>query len=148
MFPTLFGWKRNKEQLIKKRVCPVQFFSGKKAMKLETIVKSLHLKVKYGEEILNVEVQGGYVGDLLSDVMANSRKGDLLITRQIHQNIVAVASLNELAGIVLVQGAEPAPETLEKAARENIPLLVAELPAFEVAGRIYQMIAARGIQPV
>ena len=112
-------------------------------MNLEAIVKALHLKVKYGEGILDIEVRGGYVGDLLSDVMANSRKGDLLITRQVHQNIVAVASLNELAGIILVQGAEPAAETLEKAVREHIPLLVAELPAFEVAGRIYQMIAAR-----
>jgi predicted transcriptional regulator len=117
-------------------------------MNLETIVQSLHLKVKSGEGILNVEVRGGYVGDLLSDVMANSHKGDLLITRQVHQNIVAVASLNELAGIVLVQGAEPAAETLEKAAREKIPLLVAELPAFEVAGRIYQMIEARGTRPM
>jgi predicted transcriptional regulator len=117
-------------------------------MNLETIVQSLHLKVKYGEGILHVEVRGGYVGDLLSDVMANSHKGDLLITRQIHQNIVAVASLNELAGIVLVQGAEPAAETLEKAARENIPLLVADLPAFEVAGRIYRMIEVQGTQPL
>jgi predicted transcriptional regulator len=113
-------------------------------MKLETIVESLHLEVKSGEEILNAEVQGAYVGDLLSDVIANSHKGDILITRQVHQNIVAVASLNELVAIVLVQGAEPTAETLEKAARENIPLLVAELPAFEVAGRIYQMIQARG----
>ena len=117
-------------------------------MNLETIVQSLHLKVKFGEGILNVEVRGGYVGDLLSDVMANSHKGDLLITRQIHQNIVAVASLKDLAGIVLVQGAEPAADTLEKAAREKVPLLVSDMPAFEVAGRIYQLIEARGTRPL
>lgn len=117
-------------------------------MNLATIVQSMHLKVKSGEEILNVEVRGGYVGDLLSDVMANSHKGDLLITRQVHQNIVAVASLNELAGIVLVQGAEPTAGALEKAAREKIPLLVADLPAFEVAGRIYQMFEVPGTGPV
>lgn len=117
-------------------------------MNLETIVQSLHLKVKSGEGILNVEVRGGYVGDLLSDVMANSHKGDLLITRQIHQNIVAVASLKDLAGIVLVQGAEPAADTLEKAAREKVPLLVSDMPAFEVAGRIYHLIEARGTRPL
>jgi predicted transcriptional regulator len=117
-------------------------------MNLETIVKALHLKVKSGEGTLNVEVRGGYVGDLLSDVMANSHRGDLLITRQIHQNIVAVASLNELIAIIVVQGAEPAAETLEKAAREKIPLLVADMSAFEVAGRVYQMIEARGIRPM
>lgn len=116
-------------------------------MNLETIVTALHLRVKSGEGMEEVQVRGGYVGDLLSDVMANSQKGDLLITRQVHQNIVAVASLNELAAIVLVQGAEPAPETLEKAAREKIPLLVADLPAFEVAGRIYRMIETEGDGP-
>jgi hypothetical protein len=104
-------------------------------MNLETIVQALHLSVKSGGDRLGVEVRGGYVGDLLSDVMANGREGDLWITRQIHQNIVAVASLKDLAGIILVRGAEPAADTLE-----NIPLLTADLPAFEIAGRIHQMI--------
>jgi hypothetical protein len=109
-------------------------------MNLETIVQALQLGVKSGSDRLAVEVRGGYVGDLLSDVMANSREGDLWITRQIHQNIVAVASLKDLAGIILVRGAEPAGDTLEKAVRENIPLLTTDLPAFEIAGRIHQMI--------
>jgi len=112
-------------------------------MNLETIVQALQLSVKSGGDRLGVEVRGGYVGDLLSDVMANSREGDLWITRQIHQNIVAVASLKDLAGIILVRGAEPAADTLEKAVRENIPLLTADLPAFEMAGRIHQMICPR-----
>jgi hypothetical protein len=109
-------------------------------MNLETIVQALHLSVKSGGDRLGVEVRGGYVGDLLSDVMANSREGDLWITRQIHQNIVAVASLKDLAGIILVRGAVPAADTLEKAVRENIPLLTTDLPAFETAGGIHRMI--------
>ena len=117
-------------------------------MKLETIVQALQLEVRSGQDRLHVEVRGGYVGDLLSDVIANSREGDLWITRQIHQNIVAVASLKDLAGIILVRGAEPAADTLEKAVREKIPLLVSDLSAFEAAGRIYQLIAADGKPPL
>jgi len=109
-------------------------------MKLEAIVRTLHLEVKAGVEKLDVEVKGGYCGDLLSDVMANSREGDLWITRQIHQNIIAVASLKDLAGIILVKGAEPAADTLEKALKERMPLLVSDLPAFEAAGLLYRMI--------
>lgn len=112
-------------------------------MKLEAIVQALQLRVKSGSSKLEVEVRGGYVGDLLSDVMANGREGDLWITRQIHQNIVAVASLKDLAGIVLVRGAEPAADTLQRAIQENIPLLTADLPAFEIAGRVYEMIRPR-----
>lgn len=112
-------------------------------MNLETIVQALQLEVKSGGSRLGIEVRGGYVGDLLSDVMANGREGDLWITRQIHQNIVAVASLKDLAGIILVRGAEPAEDTLQKAVAENIPLFTADLSAFELAGRIYEMIGPR-----
>lgn len=116
-------------------------------MNLEAIASSLHLEVKAGAENLSVTVKGGYCGDLLSDVMANSREGDVWITRQIHQNIIAVSSLKDLAGIILVRGAEPAADTLEKAIKEKIPLLISELPAFELAGLIYRMIGAGETKP-
>lgn len=109
-------------------------------MDLAFIVKTLHLKVRTGEGKLNTEVRGGYVGDLLSDVMANSKEGDIWITRQVHQNIVAVASLKDHAGIILVQGSEPAKDTLEKAVKEDIPILISDLPAFETAGKIYNLL--------
>ncbi|MCX7634443.1 MAG: serine kinase [Syntrophales bacterium] len=108
---------------------------------LADIVNNLGLQIRSGSDKLPIiEVKGGYVGDLLSDVMAGSKEGDLWITRKIHQNIVAVASLKDHAGIVLVAASEPAPDTLEKARREGIPLLVSELPAFELCGRIYNML--------
>ncbi len=84
-------------------------------MELDFIVKHLNLKVRSGSQNLSADVTGGYVGDLLSDVIANSKEGDIWITRQIHQNIVAVATLKDLAGIILVANNEPARETLEKA---------------------------------
>ena len=109
-------------------------------MQLDELVRKLGLRVCCAEGSLGRDVRGGYVGDLLSDVMANSREGDLWVTRQVHQNIVAVASLKELAGIVLIQGSEPAPDTAAKAGAEGIPILVTDLPAFEIVGRIYQLI--------
>lgn len=107
-------------------------------MKLETIVKSFGLEVKTGSAQLQQEVTGGYAGDLLSDVMAHSAKGNVWITIQTHPNIVAVASLKDLAAIILAGGREPDPETLKKAAEEGIPLLISLLPAFELIGRLYQ----------
>ena len=109
-------------------------------MDLESIAKALNMKVRSGEDKLKKEVRGGYTGDLLSDVMANSKEGDIWITRQVHQNIVAVASLKDHAGIVLVQGSEPAKDTLEKAIKEGIPILVSDMSGFEVTGRIYNLL--------
>lgn len=111
-------------------------------MDIETIVNQLNLKVRSGKDRLNNKVTGGYTGDLLSDVMANSSAGDVWITRQIHQNIVAVATLKEHAAIILVSSCEPAKETLERAAQENMPIMVSDLPAFELTGKIFNLLAA------
>ena len=106
-------------------------------MDVQTIISELELSVKCRPDRLGDTVTGGYVGDLLSDVMANSVAGHLWITRQTHQNIIAVASLKDHAAIIIVQGAGPDADTLEKATAEGIPVLVSPLQAFELAGKIY-----------
>ena len=106
-------------------------------MNLRDLARNLELEVKVGGKSLANEVRGGYAGDLLSDVIANARAADLWVTLQTHQNIVAVACMKELAGVVLVNGRQPEKDTLEKAAEENVPLLVSELSAFELIGRLH-----------
>lgn len=109
-------------------------------MDIGIIAEKLNLKFMSASDRKANNVTGGYTGDLLSDVMANSHGGDVWITRQIHQNIVAVATLKEHAGIILVNACEPAKDTLEKAIQENVPILVSDLPAFELTGRIYNLL--------
>ncbi len=109
-------------------------------MTLEQLVRELNLRVICCKDNLAREVRGGYVGDLLSDVIGNSKEGDLWITRQSHQNIVAVASLREHAAIILALGKEPDEDTTEKASREGIPILVTDLPGFEIAGEVYRLL--------
>jgi len=111
-------------------------------MKLKEIVDKLGLKAFTPEISLDVDVTSGYTSDLLSDVMGNSKKGQVWITLQIHQNIVAVAKLKELAGIILVNNRKPDEETLEKAKEEGIPLLSASETTFNVSGKIYQLTGA------
>ncbi len=89
---------------------------------------------------LDRQVSGGYASDLLSDVIANAEKDTIWITLQIHQNVVAVATLKELAGIVIVGGRKPAEETLAKAEQENIPIVLTELGAFEIIGQLYKVL--------
>lgn len=112
-------------------------------MELTSLINTLNLRVVSGNDNLCKKVTGGYVGDLLSDVMGNAKAGDLWITRQIHQNIVAVASLKDLAGIILVNNCEPAEDTIEKGVKEGIPIMISEMPGFEVAGMIYNLIVKK-----
>jgi len=106
---------------------------------LKKIVKELNLKVMTATGSLDREISGGYASDLLSDVIAHSQKDNIWITLQVHQNIVGVAALKELAGIIIVNKREPEEETLKKAEQENIPILVTELPTFEIVGRLYKL---------
>jgi serine kinase of HPr protein (carbohydrate metabolism regulator) len=108
-------------------------------MKISDIVRTLGLEVVSGDELLEGEVTGGYAGDLLSDVLANSEKDYVWITLQIHQNIIAVASSKELSGIIIVNGRKPEEETLKKAKEEKMPVMISNLLTYEVAGRLYEM---------
>ncbi len=106
-------------------------------MKTSEIQDLLQLKVLAGKNKLDNEVTGGYCGDLLSDVMANSTQGSLWITIQSHNNIVAVAVLRELAGIILANGRLPDDNTKAKADKEGVPILSSTLSPYHLAGRLY-----------
>ena len=104
---------------------------------LKDIVDKLNLKIISGD--LDKEVSGGYSSDLLSDVIANAEENNIWITLQIHVNIVAVANLKELAGIILVNGRQPEEATLNKAKQENILIMLTELSTFETVGKLYEL---------
>ena len=103
-------------------------------------IPELRLEVKAGQKQLDRVVKGAYASDLLSHVMARAKEGNIWVTIQAHQNIVAVAALLNLAGIVIAGGIEPQADTLLKAEEEGIPiLLTTSLAAFEVIGRLYAL---------
>jgi hypothetical protein len=106
-------------------------------VKLTELIQKLNLDVRSAKTNLERDVTGGYASDLLSDVLANSKEGDIWVTLQIHHNIVAVASMKDLAGVILVNGREPEQETIEKAEAENLVIMVTEMPTFELVGRLY-----------
>ena len=108
-------------------------------MKLAEVVQSLSLEVCAAADKLDREVTGGYASDLLSYVMAKSKEGEIWLTVQGHPNIVAVASLVGLAGIIVTEGAKPDPATLEKADQEGIPILTTALTTYEAAGRLWEL---------
>lgn len=112
-------------------------------MTLNEIIKEFNLEIKTKAFALDPDVTGGYVGDLLSDVMANAKEGNLWITIQRHQNVIAVASLKELSGIILANNREPEEETLKKAEEEDVVIMVTGLSAFEIAGRLYNLLKSQ-----
>ena len=108
-------------------------------MDVKTIATDLNLSLQAGSEGLATAVSGCYVSDLLSNVMGQAGENVLWVTMQGHQNIVAIASLLSLSGIIVAGEATVEAETIAKAEENAIPLFTTDMPVFDVAGKLYAM---------
>jgi predicted transcriptional regulator len=108
-------------------------------MTIAEVAEALFLSVQAAEDKLETEVTGGYASDLLSCVMAKARQGNVWVTLQSHVNIVAVAALLQLAGIIVTEGMVPDPATLDKANEEGVPILTTECTTFSVVAQLARL---------
>jgi hypothetical protein len=103
------------------------------------LVKEFEFEVFCGADKLQSPVKGAYSSDLLSDVMGKAREGEVWITMQTHRNIIAVASLKELAAILIVNGSRPEAETIATATAEGVILLGTKERSFVTCGKLYKL---------
>lgn len=83
------------------------------------------------------DVDGVFVSDMLSDVMAGAKSGNLWLTIQTHKSIVPAANLVDVSAIVVTSGKEVPQDTIDLASRYNIAILSSGLPTFELVGKLY-----------
>jgi predicted transcriptional regulator len=112
---------------------------GDSNMTISEVIQQLELTALSNTGPMNEAVTGGYVSDLLSHVMGQAKAGQIWITMQGHQNIVAVASLVGLSAVVIAGGIEPEEQTIAKANEQEVTLCKTSMSSFEVAGRLYQL---------
>ena len=87
---------------------------------------------------LDMEVTCGYTCDLLSWVMAHGKAGMAWITVQTHMNVIAVASLMEMAAVIIPEDIQMEAPTLEKAREEEICVLQSSKTAYELCALMAQ----------
>ena len=88
---------------------------------------------KHGEN----EISCGCVCDLLSWVMARGSIGCAWVTVQTHLNVIAVASLHEMACVIWPERVEVSEESLAKADEVGIAVISSPLSAYKIAGIMY-----------
>ena len=76
--------------------------------------------------------------DLLSIAMSKAPAGSVWVTVMGNRNTLAVASLAEVACIVLAEGVSLDEGTLAKAEEEKISILATDLPVFDIALEIHE----------
>ena len=102
-------------------------------MTIKGMCEALGLTVLTGDEqALDREVRGCYICDLLSWVMGRCQAGEVWITIQTNQNVIAVAHLCEAACVLLPEGVKPDGAFLDKANQHGIVVLSGEKTAWEL----------------
>jgi hypothetical protein len=103
---------------------------------LKTVIEKLNLETISSVKGVNRPVEGGYASDLLSCAMRGAKKDFIWVTLQSHNNVVAVASLDNLAGVIITEGNRPSPETIAQAEKEGVILLLTPQNTFSVVGQL------------
>lgn len=99
---------------------------------------SQKLGLKPLTELHDTEVQGAYVSDMVSDVMAGAKPGSLWITTQTHKNVVAAANLVDIAAVVVTSGRPVADEVIEMANRADLTILTTDLDTYDLVGQLHK----------
>jgi hypothetical protein len=110
-------------------------------MKMSAIAEKLGLSCLTPElkSIGDANVTKGHSSDLLSDVLANAPYGGVLVTLQVHLNVIAVSVHAGLTAVIFSGGRRPEDSVRKKAAEEHIGLYVSADPTFDIAGKLYAM---------
>jgi hypothetical protein len=104
-------------------------------MQVAHMIEQLQLSV-IADADLTRQISGGYASDLLSCVMAGAAAGNVWVTLQCHPNVIAVASLLDLAAVVITEGMAADEETVRRAREEEINLLASAQNTFTVVGQL------------
>ena len=105
-------------------------------MTVKELCELIEAKDMTPEADKSVEVSCGYTCDLLSWVMAHGAEGMAWITVQTHMNVIAVASLMEMAAVIIPEGIEMETPSVDKAKEEGITVLESPLTAYEICARL------------
>jgi len=107
-------------------------------MKLAEVLQIVEGKVISKSADLQQEVQMGSGADLMSDVLAFTQEGTLLMTGLTNPQVVRTAEMANIRAIVFVRGKLPPRETIALAEEKGIPLLASKYTMFETCGRLYK----------
>ena len=106
-------------------------------MKLREVLETIEGRVVSQNVDLNLEVQTGCGADLMSDVLAFSHHGTLLMTGLTRPQVIRAAEMSGINAIVFVRAKLPATETIALAEEVGIALMSSKYTMFETCGRLY-----------
>ena len=87
------------------------------------------------------EIDGVYVGDLLSWVMGRGFEDQAWITIMSNNNVIAVASLIDFSCVILAEGVTFTPDLIALSEQKGINVLSYEGTSYEAAVALYKVLS-------
>ena len=97
------------------------------SLTLREIVPILNARVLCCHEKLDTPIKEAFGSDLMSDVLAFSPEGTLLLTGLINVQVVRTSEISGICGIVFVRGKQ-----------FELPLICTDLPMLDSRGLLFQ----------
>lgn len=107
-------------------------------MTIQELANICGWKLLAGKEGQENQVDGCYIGDLLSWVMARAQSSNVWLTVMGNVNAIAVATLTDVAAIVLAESAALDSEAAQKAEMQGIPVYACTENLYDTAIRVYE----------
>lgn len=108
-------------------------------MNVNDVINKLNLNILVQGDTTR-EVSDCYVGDLLSWVMGRAPEDSIWLTVMGNINSIAVATLADVACIVLVENASLDNDAKQKAEALDVTILQSEENAYHLATKIYELL--------
>jgi hypothetical protein len=105
-------------------------------MKLSSVIAAV--KAEPLTELVEADLTGCYISDLLSDVLAHAKPGMLWVTIQTHRNVISAASMKDISAVLFATGRKPDPSIIAEAEDEGIALLTTPLTTYEAASKLWE----------
>jgi serine kinase of HPr protein (carbohydrate metabolism regulator) len=103
-------------------------------------VKDLQSKLdlKPLNQVTETEIDGVFISDMLSDVMAGAKAGSIWVTVQTHKNTIAAANLVDVPAIIVVRGKQVPEDTIQMADRVGVTVFSTDLDSYHIAVKLYE----------
>ncbi len=106
-------------------------------MKLKQVLELLDGELLTEEADWETEVSSAFGSDLISDILHLTKEPTLLLTGLTNPQIIRLADMIDLFGIVFVRGKIPPKDVIDMAKERDLPLLSTKYTMYKTSGILY-----------
>ena len=107
------------------------------SMKLSEIADLLKCEVIVEGRGLDAEVTDIVASDGMSEVLAGTRSGELMITGLTNIQSIRTADISDACAVIYCRGRRPVETVLQLARNQQMPVLTTPLNMFDICGLLY-----------